>query len=66
MTEGWVHDFQAVCPQGHNRNFVWDSDTEDKLNVVNARCVYCGRERAFTVVQYWQEPCLESQWKGVK
>lgn len=64
--EGWVHDFGAHCPLLHKRNFVYDHPSSQKLGEVKARCVYCGKEQTFYVDRYFQEPCLESDWKGVK
>jgi len=65
LSEGWMHDFHALCTEGHKRNFVWCSDTADKMNAVNDFCVICDKKREFVVKKYWQEPCLESKWTGV-
>ena len=64
--EGWMHDFLALCEKGHKRNFVWCDDNKDKLVTVHSRCVICDKQTTFTVKEYWQEPCLESDWKGVR
>lgn len=58
-----LHDFQAACPNQHLRNFVWESDSEDRFSEVKSRCVYCSREVLFKVVKYHQPPCDEKEFK---
>ena len=58
-----LHDFHAICPKEHKRNFVWATDHSEELAEVKSRCVICNKEVYFKVINYWQEPCEESKFK---
>lgn len=59
----WMHDFQATCKKGHDRNSVWADSNETAMTKVSARCVYCGGEQKFTVKKYWQAPTRAKYFK---
>jgi hypothetical protein len=54
----YEHEFHAKCPQGHKRNFVWNSEDPQKLKTVESDCIYCQKEVTFTIKRYWNTPKL--------
>ena len=57
----YSHDFLALCPKGHKRNFVWYDPSPEKMQKVMSNCVRCGehtitKEVEFTIKEYWSEP----------
>lgn len=48
------HDFLAICPEGHKRNFIWIGP-ETPLKQVKDQCSRCDKTVIFTIDQYWNE-----------
>jgi hypothetical protein len=50
----YEHNFLAVCPEGHKRNFYWYDYAKEPLKNVTGECIMCNFKTVeFDIRRYW-------------
>jgi hypothetical protein len=57
----WRHEFYAICPQGHKRNFTWGDNNQTQFKSVKEYCHLCEEVVEFIVKMYFKDPEEETE-----